>query len=128
MKDTGYKVAASCSAARAQAVKDQGADEIFDYKRPIPEQVKEILSITKGNLHRVFDAAATGDELARELFKDLKEPKLFSSTNTWYFLKHTLVNGVLLDLPALLKYNQEQSRRLRRRSDSVGEPGTHRHP
>lgn len=62
----------------------QGADAIFDYKRPISEQIKEIVSITKGEVHRVFDAAATGDELAKGLFKDLKEPKLFSSTNTWY--------------------------------------------
>jgi hypothetical protein len=33
----------------------------------------------------VFDAAATGDEFAKALFKELKEePKLFSSTNSWY--------------------------------------------
>jgi hypothetical protein len=65
-------------------VKKQGAHAIFDYKRPIPEQIQEIHAITKGKVHRVFDAAATGDELARALFKDLKEePKLFSSTNTW---------------------------------------------
>lgn len=65
-------------------VKKQGADAIFDYKRPIPEKIKEILSITNGKAHRVFDAAATNSELAKGLFKDLKEPKLFSSTNTKY--------------------------------------------
>ncbi|KAK2758618.1 hypothetical protein FQN54_003308 [Arachnomyces sp. PD_36] len=83
LKICGYKVAASCSSNNASLVKKQGADEIFDYKTPVSEQIKEILAITKGNVHRVFDAAATGDELAKELFKALKEPKFFSSTNTW---------------------------------------------
>jgi hypothetical protein len=45
--------------------------------------VKEVLAITNGNIHRVFDAAATGDEFAKALFKELPEPKYFSTTNDW---------------------------------------------
>ena len=69
-----------------QLVKKQGAHAVFDYKKPVPEQIQEVLAIAKkGKVHRVFDAAATGDEFAKGLFKELKEePKLFSSTNTWY--------------------------------------------
>lgn len=58
---------------------------MFDYKMSIAEQVNEVLTITKGKVHRVFDAAASGDEFAKELYKRLPEegPKLFCSTNTW---------------------------------------------
>ncbi|PGG98961.1 hypothetical protein AJ79_08736 [Helicocarpus griseus UAMH5409] len=81
----GYKVIASCSASSVSLVKKQGAEAVFDYKKPVNEQVKDVLDITKGKVHRVFDAAATGDEFAKELFKKLpaQSPKLFSSTNTW---------------------------------------------
>lgn len=58
---------------------------MFDYKMSIAEQVNEVLSITKGKVHRVFDAAASGDEFAKELYRRLPEegPKLFCSTNAW---------------------------------------------
>ncbi|KAG5300986.1 oxidoreductase, zinc-binding dehydrogenase family, conidia-enriched transcript [Histoplasma ohiense] len=81
----GYKVMASCSAYSVPLVKNQGAEAVFDYKMSIAEQVNEVLAITKGKVHRVFDAAASGDEFAKELYKRLPEegPKLFCSTNTW---------------------------------------------
>ncbi|EGE83489.1 hypothetical protein RJZ56_005540 [Blastomyces dermatitidis] len=81
----GYKVMASCSASSVPLVKRQGATAVFDYKKPIEEQVKDVLNITKGKVHRVFDAAASGDAFAKELFKRLPKegPKLFCSTNTW---------------------------------------------
>ncbi|KAK2810209.1 hypothetical protein FQN50_003179 [Emmonsiellopsis sp. PD_5] len=80
----GYKVIASCSVDSVPLVKKQYADAVFDYNTSIDEQVKDVLAFTKGNVHRVFDAAATGDAFAKELFKQLPEgPKLFSSTNSW---------------------------------------------
>ncbi|WEW58441.1 hypothetical protein PRK78_003909 [Emydomyces testavorans] len=67
-----------------QVVKRQGAEAAFDYKAPVAEQVKAILGFTKGKVHRVFDAAATGDAFARALFKELPQGrKLFSTTNDW---------------------------------------------
>jgi len=82
-KISGYNVIASCSANSAELVKSQGAAAVFDYKKPVEEQVKEVLAITNGNIHRVFDAAATGDEFAKALFKELPEPKYFPTTNDW---------------------------------------------
>ncbi|EEP76683.1 predicted protein [Uncinocarpus reesii 1704] len=80
----GYKVLASCSAGSAELVKKLGAEVAFNYKEAISEQVKTVLGFTKGKIHRVFDAAATGDAFAKALFKELPQgPKLFSSTNTW---------------------------------------------
>ncbi|EEH46394.2 uncharacterized protein PADG_02492 [Paracoccidioides brasiliensis Pb18] len=81
----GYKVIASCSEQSVPLVKSQGARAVFDYKMPIRDQVKTVLDITKGRVHRVFDAAATGDAFAKELFKKLPAggPKLFSTTNAW---------------------------------------------
>ncbi|KAK2745061.1 hypothetical protein FQN55_006418 [Onygenales sp. PD_40] len=80
----GYKVVASCSVDSVPLVKNQLAEAVFDYSTPVDEQVKNVLEITKGKVHRVFDAAATGDAFAKELFKQLPEgPKLFSSTNSW---------------------------------------------
>ncbi|EEH10191.1 predicted protein [Histoplasma capsulatum G186AR] len=81
----GYKVMASSSAYSVPLVKNQGAEAVFDYKMSIAEQVNEVLSITKGKVHRVFDAAASGDEFAKELYRRLPEegPKLFCSTNAW---------------------------------------------
>ncbi|KKZ66684.1 hypothetical protein EMCG_07641 [[Emmonsia] crescens] len=81
----GYKVMASCSANSVPLVKKQGAEAVVDYKKPIEEQVKDALGITKGNVHRVFDAASSGDAFTKELFKKLpaEGPKLFCSTNTW---------------------------------------------
>jgi len=83
LKISGYKVIASCSANSAELVKSQGAAAIFDYKKSVEEQVKDVLAITSGNIHRVFDAAATGDAFAKALFKELVEPKYFSTTNDW---------------------------------------------
>ncbi|KAK2793736.1 hypothetical protein FQN52_000688 [Onygenales sp. PD_12] len=80
----GYKVVASCSVDSVPLVKNQLAEAVFDYSTPVDEQVKNVLGITKGKVHRVLDAAATGDAFAKELFKQLPEgPKLFSSTNSW---------------------------------------------
>ncbi|OJD14872.1 hypothetical protein AJ78_04819 [Emergomyces pasteurianus Ep9510] len=81
----GYRVIASCSANSVPLVKNQGAEAVFDYKKPVEEQVKDVLAITKKKVHRVFDAAASGDAFAKALFKQLPEesPKLFCSTNTW---------------------------------------------
>ncbi|OAX81731.1 hypothetical protein ACJ72_03922 [Emergomyces africanus] len=81
----GYKVIASCSANSVPLVKKQGAEAVFDYKKPVEEQVKDVLVITKKKVHRIFDAAASGDGFAKELFKQLpaEVPKLFCSTNSW---------------------------------------------
>jgi hypothetical protein len=65
-------------------VKSQGATATFDYKRPIKEQVQDVVNQTKGNIHRVFDAASFNNEFAQALFKELTHgPKLFSTTNDW---------------------------------------------
>ncbi|PGH07752.1 hypothetical protein AJ80_07957 [Polytolypa hystricis UAMH7299] len=83
LKACGYKVIASCSAKSVALVK-QSVDAVFDYNKPVEEQVKEVLSVTKGNIHRVYDAAATGIEFASALFKELPNgPKLFATTNSW---------------------------------------------
>ena len=54
----------------------------FDYKQPIEFQVKEVMSITSRRPFRIFDAAATGDDLARELFQLLPDDtdKYFATT------------------------------------------------
>jgi len=84
LKISGYNVIASCSANSAELVKSQGAAAVFDYKKSVEEQVKDVLAITNGNIHRVFDAAATGDAFTKALFKALAEgPKYFSTTNDW---------------------------------------------
>jgi hypothetical protein len=64
-------------------VKDLGAVP-FNYKEPLEQQVKEVMSITSDKPFRILDAAATGDGLARELFKNLSDgEKLFATTNDW---------------------------------------------
>jgi hypothetical protein len=62
--------------------------------------VKEVLAITNGNIHRVFDAAATGDEFAKALFKELAEPKYFSTTNDW-LVEYPVLSTYILDLLTL---------------------------
>lgn len=81
-KAAGYKVAASCSAKSAELVVDLGAVP-FDYKKPTEHQVEEVMSITSRKPFRIFDAAATGDELATELFKLLPGDtnKYFATTS-----------------------------------------------
>lgn len=61
-------------------VKDLGAVP-FDYKRSLEHQVKEVMSITSNKPFRILDAAATGDALAKEVFKRLSEgQKLLATT------------------------------------------------
>ncbi|KAK2740373.1 hypothetical protein FQN57_006113 [Myotisia sp. PD_48] len=80
----GFKVIASCSAKSAELVRHEGAQAVFNYKDPVEDQVKTVLGITKGHVHRVFDAAATGDAFAKALFKEVTDgPKFFSTSNTW---------------------------------------------
>ncbi len=64
---------------------------VFDYKQPVEQQVKDVMSLTSHKPYLIFDAAATGDALAREIFKALPEDededeheKLFTTTNDWY--------------------------------------------
>jgi hypothetical protein len=69
----------------------------FNYKQPVDHQVKEVMSITSNKPYRIFDAAATGDALAREIFKGLPDSeggeKLFTTTNDWYFPSIALPTG-----------------------------------
>ncbi|KIW96823.1 uncharacterized protein Z519_02214 [Cladophialophora bantiana CBS 173.52] len=83
-KECGYKVVASCSAKSAAEVKSMGAIT-FDYKKPIEEQVKEVVDVTSGDISRIFDAVAAEDPVtAKELFKASKSIKrLFATTNDW---------------------------------------------
>lgn len=81
----GYEVVASCSRKSAKIVEDLGAKS-FDYKKSIDDQVKDILSITSGNIRRCFDAVAADDPVVpKALFKELdsSEPKFFATTNDW---------------------------------------------
>ena len=79
---------------QSQAVKDLGA-VLFDYKKPIEHQVKEVMSITSGKPFRIFDAAATGDALAKELFKVVQGgEKLFTTTNDWSVPKFRNFPGI----------------------------------
>jgi hypothetical protein len=65
-------------------VKAQGADATFDYKKPIDEQVKDVLATTEGKVSGIVDAAATGDAFAKQIFKELPEKgKVFATTNDW---------------------------------------------
>jgi hypothetical protein len=51
------------------------------------QQLKAILSLTSNKPYRIFDAAATGDALARKIFQALPDDageKFFTSTNDWY--------------------------------------------
>ncbi|KIX10628.1 uncharacterized protein Z518_01712 [Rhinocladiella mackenziei CBS 650.93] len=83
-KACGYKVAASCSTKSASIVKDFDAVP-FDYKKPLEEQVKDVMDITSGQVSRVFDAVAADDPiLPKELFKASQSTaKFFSTTNDW---------------------------------------------
>ncbi|KIX93685.1 uncharacterized protein Z520_10591 [Fonsecaea multimorphosa CBS 102226] len=83
-KASGYKVAASCSTKSAAEVKGMGA-VTFDYKKPIEEQVKEVVDITSGEISRIFDAVAAENPItAKELFKASKsDRRLFATTNDW---------------------------------------------
>ncbi|OAP56807.1 hypothetical protein AYL99_08919 [Fonsecaea erecta] len=83
-KASGYKVVASCSAKSAAEVKGLGA-VTFDYKKPIEEQVKEVVDITSGEISRIFDAVAADDPVtAKELFKASKsDGRFFATTNDW---------------------------------------------
>lgn len=84
----GFKVIASCSAASADVVRDLDA-AVFDYKKPLEEQVKDVVAATGGKFSRVFDAVASNDALARALFKELNKQgkgtgqKYFTTTNDW---------------------------------------------
>ena len=70
-----------------KAVKEAGAEAVFDYKTSTAEQVAEALKVigeSRANFHYVLDAAAGGVEFARLLFKELPEgPKYFATTNGW---------------------------------------------
>ena len=81
----GYKVVASCSSKSSKTVEALGATT-FDYKKSTEDQVKDILSITSGNVRHCFDAVASDDPVVpKALFKELdgSKPKLFSTTNDW---------------------------------------------
>jgi NADPH:quinone reductase-like Zn-dependent oxidoreductase len=84
----GFKVIASCSAHSTDVVRDLDA-AMFDYKKPVEEQVKDVMAATGGKFTRVFDAVASNDALARALFKELEThgkatgPKYFATTNDW---------------------------------------------
>ena len=98
---SGFKVAASCSARTADLVRDLDAT-VFDYKKPLDEQVKDVMAATHGKFARVFDAVASpdGPVLAKALFKELDKDKdkddkesegqqkenkkrFFATTNDW---------------------------------------------
>ena len=84
----GFKVVASCSAASADLVRDLDAT-VFDYKKPVEEQVKDVMVATGGKFTRVFDAAASSVGTAEALFKELNkeggkgQQKYFVTTNDW---------------------------------------------
>ena len=84
----GFKVIASCSAASADIVRDLDA-VVFDYKKPLEQQVKDVMAATGGKFARVFDAVASNDALAKALFKELNKEgkgqgqKHFATTNDW---------------------------------------------
>jgi NADPH:quinone reductase-like Zn-dependent oxidoreductase len=84
----GFKVVASCSARSADVVRDLDA-AIFDYKKPLDDQVKDVMAATGGNFTRVFDAVAGDAALPRALFKELNAQgkvtgqKYFATTNDW---------------------------------------------
>jgi NADPH:quinone reductase-like Zn-dependent oxidoreductase len=84
----GFRVIASCSANSADVVRDLDA-AVFDYKKPLEQQVKDVMAATGGKVTRIFDAVASNDALARALFKELNKEgkaqgqKYFSTTNDW---------------------------------------------
>jgi NADPH:quinone reductase-like Zn-dependent oxidoreductase len=84
----GFRVIASCSAASADIVRDLDA-AVFDYKKPLEEQVKDVMATTGGKFNKVFDAAGSNDAFARALFKELNKEgkgqgqKYFATTNDW---------------------------------------------
>ena len=80
--------------------------------------MKDVLAITNGNIHRVFDAAATGDAFTKALFKALAEgPKYFSTTNDWLVSKVCLYRGIA-------DVDQEQHHGFRGWSFLHSSPGT----
>jgi NADPH:quinone reductase-like Zn-dependent oxidoreductase len=81
----GYKVIASCSSQSSSIVQNLGATP-FDYKKSVEDQVKDILSITSGNIRGCFDAVAANDpEVPKAVFKELgsSKAKYFATTNDW---------------------------------------------
>jgi len=83
-KACGYNVAASCSRKSADVVKAFGAVP-FDYKRPLEQQLEDVLEIAKDKIAGIFDAVAEDDPvLAKALFKASQSGrKLFATTNDW---------------------------------------------
>ncbi|KAF7193305.1 Protein TOXD [Pseudocercospora fuligena] len=60
-KLSGYRVIATCSEKNFQAVKELGADEVFDYKDP--DCAKKIREITNNGLKSVFDCVSEGSSV-----------------------------------------------------------------
>lgn len=66
-------------------VSSMGATAVFDYHRPLDQQVGAIEKATSGKpINKIFDAtSAYNPELAKVLFKKADGTKLFSTTNDW---------------------------------------------
>ena len=82
----GYKICTSCSAASADIVRDLiPVGAIFDYKKSIADQEKDVMDITEGKFCRVFDAVGSGSELAEALFAGLSKRQKDDNEKKYYF-------------------------------------------
>jgi NADPH:quinone reductase-like Zn-dependent oxidoreductase len=86
----GYKVITSCSPSKASFVKALGAEQTFDYKLSLDEQVDFISKATGGNFSKIFDTAAspTNTSAALTMLEKVSKPtgnatKKFTSTDDW---------------------------------------------
>jgi NADPH:quinone reductase-like Zn-dependent oxidoreductase len=81
----GFKVLASCSPKNGEFVKSIGADETFDYKIPLEEQIKEVGRVTGGKFSKVYDCSAMATETGMAALGTSidTEPRIFATTNDW---------------------------------------------
>ncbi|EWC45700.1 hypothetical protein DRE_05261 [Drechslerella stenobrocha 248] len=85
-KLSGYKVIASVSSRSVQSAIAAGADETVDYKDSVDSQIAKIKAVTKGGLHRIFDATSFNKPIVEKLLESTKdEPgqKYFTTVNNW---------------------------------------------
>ena len=69
-------------------MKELGADETFDYKKTVEEQIEQIGKITGGKFKRVFDASAMAAATGMGVLEKYggEGEKWFATTNDWFVL------------------------------------------
>jgi hypothetical protein len=64
-------------------LKSLGADETYNHRLPLPEQLEAISTITGGKCAKVFDASAMATETGLGMLSSGEGKKYFATTNDW---------------------------------------------